>query len=324
MTAPAGRDCPESIVFDFEVVDAAGTASSFTWSNEFGYSVTETVFEDTFETDKGWQATGVSNLGKWQRGDPVGTMNGSDQANPETDSPGDAGTQCYVTENGLPGGPAGLTDVDPTAAALQPNLYSPWLDLSVYKRARAIYDLWYYDDSTLDPIQDYGEIGARTKHPNDIHRKRFQDDPTGGWITVNMDLTPLVPMATEVRLAFIPFDNSPDHVVEMGVDNVFVEGDRQVCDDLGIVNPPNGIDDTLRVNKQDGNADIVWQASPVDGSHDGAAYYELYVSGTPDVGFAVTDSSAATSAARSLGPITEYYLLSAVNAAGGSGDEPTP
>jgi len=38
----------------------------------------------------------------------------------------------------------------------------------------------------------------------------------------------------------------------------------------------------------------------------------------------VVDTAASTSSTRALGPTTEYYLVSAVNAAGTSGDEPAP
>jgi hypothetical protein len=323
ITVPADRDCPESVVLDFEVVDAAGTVASFSWASELGYAVTETVFADTFETDKGWQTAGGLGLGRWERGDPVGSSNGPDQANPEDDSVNDTGAQCYVTDNGTVGGAAAENDVDPTSDALRPKLFSPWLDLSAYKRARAMYDLWYYDDSPHDPIQDYGEMGARTPGSSDLWDMHFQDDPTAGWVPVNLDLTPLAPLASEVRLAFVPFDNSPDHIVEMGVDNVLVQGDRQICDALGVANPPNGIGDTLRVGKGEA-MDLVWQASPTDPSHDGAAYYEIYASSAPDGGFASVDTVTSTYATRPLDAIDEYYLLTAVNVVGTSGDEPGP
>ena len=100
VTAPTSVDCDGTLVFDFELVDAAGTVTHDVWNPEFGTQVTETVFEDTFDTDKGWIAEGNPGSGVMQRGDPVGTTNGAEEANPENDSPNDAGSQCYVTENG--------------------------------------------------------------------------------------------------------------------------------------------------------------------------------------------------------------------------------
>ena len=133
-----------------------------------------------------------------------------------------------------------------------------------------------------------------------------------------------VPMTSDVRLQFQAFDYDADHIVEMAVDNVLVEGDRQVCDPLGVVNPPNGVGDTVRLAKTGGEAEIAWQASLVDPSHEGAACYELWVSSIPIGGFGAVDTAAATSSTRTLDPSDEYYLVSAVNAAGTSGDEPTP
>jgi hypothetical protein len=131
-------------------------------------------------------------------------------------------------------------------------------------------------------------------------------------------------MTDNVRIHFQAHETGADNVVEMGVDNVLIEGELQVCDPLGVVNPPNGVGDTVRVNKTAGLAEIAWAASPVDGTHDGAAFYELYVSGSPDSGYGLADTAAATMTTRPLDPVSEYYLLAAVNVAGSSGDEPIP
>jgi hypothetical protein len=84
------------------------------------------------------------------------------------------------------------------------------------------------------------------------------------------------------------------------------------------------VGDTLVVDKADGAIELSWQASPVDGSHGGAAYYELFASVAPDTGYGLSDTCAGTSMTRSLVPENEYYLVSAVNSAGTSGDEPAP
>jgi hypothetical protein len=331
VTLPATPQCSEAVVFDFELTDAAGTTSYANWNPELGHVVAETVFEDDFETDKGWTADGFAGRGRWQRGDPVGTTDGGSQANPEDDSPNDAGAQCYVTENGIVGGNAAATDVDAFGSgelAQFPSLRSPEFDLSGYKRARLIYDLWLYDNSTGDPLQDHmrnlvhvnsgGTLQDQSSTPKDIN------DPTNGWVTVTRDLTHDVPMTSRIRAHFTGRDVDPDHIVEVGVDNVRVEGDLHVCDPLGVLNPPNGVGDTLRVIKNGADAEIVWTASPVDATHDGAAYYEVWVSGAPDGGFGVDDTATAAPSTRPLAGPTEFYKLSAVNAAGTSGDEPAP
>jgi len=135
----------------------------------------------------------------------------------------------------------------------------------------------------------------------------------------------VVPMTTEVRLQFWAYDDAPDHIVEMGLDNVRIEGDRQVCDPLGVANSPNGVGDSVRLAKVSGDAEISWQASTIDPTHDGAAYYKVFVSGAPDGGFAVDDTATEVRSTRSLaGMPREYYMVTAVNSAGTSGDEPAP
>jgi hypothetical protein len=327
LTATDDAICDDSLVLEFELRDAAGTLGHASWSPELGNTVTETVFEDTFATDKGWNAQGIAGRGRFQRGDPVGTLDGASPANPEDDSPNDPDSMCYVTENGAIGGAAAATDVDRDFTGLiWPSLTTPWFDLTAYKRATLTYDLWLYDNSPSAPSQDYLQVIGEPQNSTPFSRgSRFHGDATGGWVTRTEDLTRLLPFAVQNHVRFLVYDNDPDHIVEVGIDNVLVEGHRQVCDPLGIVNPPNGIGDTLLVGKAGGGAaQISWTASAVDGSHDGAAYYELYVSSAPDSGFAVTDTAAETQLTHVPAGGVEYFKVSAVNAAGTSGDEPAP
>jgi len=330
VTLPTNTGCGATTVFEFSFTDAAGTVSRASWSPESGYAVTEIVFEDDFETDQGWIVDCFFCGGIFQRGDPVGTSDGSNPVNPEDDSPNDPGTFCYVTENGLPGGDPDATDVDRRSA-----LHSPLLDLTAYKRARLIFDLWYYDSKTSPATENTGSFGPRVEG-DEYYLLEPELRTTNGWESRTLPLETRVAMTDNVRLTFEAVDQCqgtglpwccPDctsDTVEMGVDNVLVEGDLQVCDPLGVGDPPNGIGDTLRVNKSAGSAEIVWQASPVDTSHDGAAYYELFVSFAPDGGFSVGGTATVTTALRPPAPMTEFYKLVAVNPAGTSGDEPAP
>ena len=287
------------------------------------------IFQDDFETDKGWTTEGAgSGQGVWQRGDPVGTTDGSNQANPENDSPNDANSQCYVTENGPIGGNENDQDVDNLSA----ELYSPHFDLTGYKRARMTFDLWYYDNSSGDYWQDYSFYLA---YVDDTFLEYYwnywyQGASTNGWNPKSIDLTGTVPMINNIQLYLSVIDRDESHysgatdnVVETGIDNVKIEGDWQECIPHGVVNPPNGIGYTLMVGKSS-SVDIFWDASPIDGTHDGAAYYELFVSSTPYGGFTVKDTTTQLNTSRPLDENTEYYKITAVNAAGTSGDEPAP
>ena len=327
VTLPPDRGCLETSAFTFEIEDAAGTVSTAAWNLELGHAVTETVFRDTFETDKGWTAVGFEGSGKWQRGDPVGTTVGVRQANPENDSPNDPGTFCFVTENGPVGGSANANDVDSTFC---PWLHTPYFDLRPYKRARMTYDLWYFDNSSSSPTEDFGLTFTQVNDQlGDTYRYEsayyiWDYDPTGDWQPRVVDLTPGTPMIDKVFVNFYAYDTGPDSIVEMGIDNFKVVGDRQVCDALGVTMAPNGVGATLMVTKSEASADLVWTASPVDGDHNAAAYYELFVSAMPIGAFHLADTSASTQASRALAGENECYLVTAVNAAGTSGDEPEP
>jgi hypothetical protein len=250
-------------------------------------------------------------------------MDGVNQANPEDDSPFDVGNQCYVTENGLPGGNVNARDVDGGSV----RLLSPFFDLSGYRSARIEFDLWHYDNSTTTPNEDYAEqrVFVRGGGTGESHLTSFLDvDPTNGWERRSIDLTRVLPLTSETRINFFATDSGADNVVETGVDNFVVEGDREQCDAVGVVNPPNGISDTLRLGKGGTEVALSWTAPPVDGTHDGAAYYRIYVSAAPNAGFAVEDTGTETFGARPLGGPSEFHLVVAVNAAGTSGDEPSP
>jgi len=323
LTAPPSLECSDTLLLDFEFVDQAGTVSRATWGPGLGHRVTETVFEDDFETDKGWTPQGTPGAGQWQRGDPVGTMDGANPANPEDDSPFDAGARCYVTENGLPGGDANATDVDSGGSAVR--LDSPLFDLTGYRQARIHFDLWYYDSSTAVPSEDYARYrvflnngGTGSSHTNSL----FAEDPTAGWVPVTTDLTRRVPMTHDVGFNIFGFDTGSDSIVEVGLDNFRLEGDFQECDPLGVIHPPNPVGDSLRVARAAGDALLSWDPSPVDATHDVPAYYRLHSSTEPDAGFSITDTTTSTGTTRALESVTEYYLITAVNAAGTSGDEP--
>jgi len=226
VSVPAGMACGGTIVLEFVFSDGSGTTSRATWNLETGRTVTETIFEDTFATDKGWIVAGAAGKGIWQRGDPVGTLFHGDQANPENDSPNDADAQCYVTENGSPGGNPNATDVDPGAPV--PTLSSPALDLSPYKRVRYNFDLWFYHDpsSTNEDFARY-ELSIDDPHFG-FGSAVITGITTNGWTTISA--TPSVPLRPNARVVFSALDQGHNNTVEMGVDNVRVVGDKRVCD----------------------------------------------------------------------------------------------
>ncbi|RMF76240.1 MAG: hypothetical protein D6738_01825 [Acidobacteria bacterium] len=314
--------CGDTILLVVEVTDAAGTRSDLYWYPENGGTGSATVFSDDFETDKGWVGDGVPGAGLWERGDPVGTFDGGSPANPEDDSPTDAGTRCYVTENGSPGGDVNATDVDGGPH----RLYSPAFDLHGYKRATLEYALWLYDASDAsDPLEDYATVRAYTDAdgPDFVPDAAFEPLGTNGWEQRTVDLTPYVPMIGSVHVWFSVGDRDSDNVLEMGVDDVRVTGTWPDCLAPPSTDPPAGIGDTLRVSRS-ADVELSWQASPTGPGQGPADYYEVHVSVRPDSGFAVEDTATVLRSSRTAAGGSEFYRIVAVNAAGSSGDEPSP
>ncbi len=329
VSLPASTACATTPEFRLDVRDDSGELSRELWQPELGDPIEELVFEDDFETDKGWTVSGAgAGQGVWQRGVPVGTLAGSEQANPATDSPFDTGEQCFVTENGEEGGAADLTDVDATS----PELRSPAFDLSPYKRASVSYDRWYFDDSfSTDFFQDYGLVNVFVDDPTwNWNVRNYDGRPTDGWKTMTLPFHTQSPLLQSTRVYANAIDRDESHyqgatasIVEFGLDNVRVTGTRLACAATGIENPPLGIGDTLRITGKT-TLTLTWQASPTDPTHDAAAWYELHRSSAPAGGFTAQDTTTETSLAQNPEGLIEYFRITAHNASGESDDKPAP
>jgi len=91
------------------------------------------------------------------------------------------------------------------------------------------------------------------------------------------------------------------------------------------VKAPNGVGNTVMLDKVSGLPDMSWTASSTDLAHSAADYYIVYSSSTPASGFTILDSTAFTNIdpGSSPGSLT-FYKVVAANSTGTSGDEPAP
>jgi choice-of-anchor B domain-containing protein len=96
-------------------------------------------YADDFLFNFSWTAVHTASAGLWERGTPIGTSNGPNDANPYFDVFEDFGTACYQTGNG--GGMAGTDDVDNGSTTL----FSPLFDLSAFGDPRIAYERWFYN-----------------------------------------------------------------------------------------------------------------------------------------------------------------------------------
>jgi PKD repeat protein len=94
-------------------------------------------YQDDFQFDLGWTVQHGASTGWWVRGNPVGTILGPAQCNPDTDVPTDNGNSCFITGNA--GGAANTDDVDNGIVTL----ISPVMDLRGYKKPIVSYQHWF-------------------------------------------------------------------------------------------------------------------------------------------------------------------------------------
>ncbi len=164
-----------------------------------GVCLVEEIFDDDFESDKGWTVENVNLTdGAWDRGVPVG---GGDRGDPPTDADGSG--QCYLTDN-----VDGNSDVDggPTY------LISPLIDLAAGD-AEIEYCRWHYCDDNDDyfTVSVSNDDGATWTDVEAILDTPF-------WVTADFLVSDYVTPTDQMRVRFASVDNPNDSVTESGVD----------------------------------------------------------------------------------------------------------
>jgi choice-of-anchor B domain-containing protein len=136
------------------------------------FSLAAPLFYDDAEIDRGWTLGAPGDdatQGAWVRVVPIGTMNGSFQAQPSEDHTPGAGTFCFVTGNG----PTAATS---TVQGGKTTLVSPILNLSGVTDPRVVFWRWYYHNHTIG-----GPLALSQPFVTEI-----SNDGGGSWTTVNL------------------------------------------------------------------------------------------------------------------------------------------
>ncbi len=164
-----------------------------------------TVFEDNFQTDKGWTVSNTSlAAGAWTRVVPA--ANGGQGA---AIGDGDGSGMAYVTGNGVnedvDGGPTRLT--------------SPLLDLSAHPDANIMYSRWLLSiQGTTDPlvVEVSSDGGTNWTVVESV------GPSSGGWRASTFRVSDFVTPTAQVRLRFSVTDSGNDSQTEAGLDAVLV------------------------------------------------------------------------------------------------------
>lgn len=193
-------------------------AASYQTLSALGTDITlREEFEQAVPT---WTASDMAagSIGKWQVVDPIPTVVPGGLAAPDNDATSGAGTRCFITQNGTPGGAANASDVDngPTF------LTSPAFDL-VGQDAFVSFAAWFFCD-------DFNAAGA------DSLLVEVSNDDGATWVsTVNILTTSntwkahsfrvsdYVEPTSTVRVRFQTSDIGNNSITEAGIDNFQIE-----------------------------------------------------------------------------------------------------
>lgn len=217
--------CGGELLYYIEAIGSGGAivadpvcAPSRTYASRIGaYTV---VFEDDFETDKGWAVNldgdDDATKGVWVRVAPIGT--GVETERDRTPH----GTMCYLTGQHPGFGADSANNVDGGKTTLT----SPAFDLSGAHEATISYWRWYSnsrgglrDDTWVVQVSENDGASwttAETIGPNDPQRY-------GDWFRHTIHVQSLVMLTDRVRVRFIASDDNAPSLVEAALDDVVVE-----------------------------------------------------------------------------------------------------
>ncbi len=188
----------------------------------YASSVTSVVSND-FETTQGWTggvAGDTATSGVWVDVDPVGVQaTGVLDPQPEDDHSAGAGTKCWVTGQGAPGGSNGAADVD----GGRTTLLSPAFNLAAVSNPVVGYWRYYSNDSGSAPGADVFKVDVSgnngTTWVNVETVGPSSADTVGGWIYHQFRVADFVAPTSTVRVRFVAEDAGSGSIIEAAVDD---------------------------------------------------------------------------------------------------------
>jgi hypothetical protein len=224
-----GAACGSTLQYYFSASAAnGGSATSPQSAPAAFYSVLvaeglSTPFADTVETNLGWSlsSTGdTATTGQWVRADPIGTINGTIEVQPENDVTAN-GVNCFFTGQGPVGGALGAADVDGGFTTLT----SPAMDATGGDAVLSYYR-WYSNSQGGAPNADVFRV--EISNDNGASWVALETvgptgaDVNGGWVYKEFFIADFVAPTNQVRVRFVAEDIGTGSLVEAAVDEVRV------------------------------------------------------------------------------------------------------
>ncbi len=192
-------------------------APDTTYSSLAVFGTTVTLDQRFEDATPGWtvESFDLTN-GEWERVNPVGTIFGGDQAQPEDDAGGPANeTMCFITQQHTSGSPlTSNVDGGPTS------LTSPPIDLQG-SDAMISYARWLFSQ----PFSG-GDVDGLTTQVSNNGTAWVTVDTTFGtdseWQTHSFTVSGFVEPNATVQVRFVASDNPNNSLTEAGIDNFTV------------------------------------------------------------------------------------------------------
>lgn len=171
-----------------------------------------TIFHDDFETDRGWQATaGLPATGLWIRDEPVGTLSGNTQVQPEYDRSPNEGARCFFTGQHPIGSPIGSNDVDGGPLILT----SPIIEIGDHENVAIEFAAWVY---SVSGITDQLIVELSTDGGNSwVNSLTIPHSGTWTWYSLPIGSFPSL-SGTSVQARFTISDIPVDSLTEAAID----------------------------------------------------------------------------------------------------------
>jgi len=181
--------------------------------------VPEIIYTTDMETDPDWTVGDIgdnASTGIWERGDPVGTVSGTLQVQPEDDHTASPGSLCFVTGNGSMW--PDVDDVDDGKTTLKTSVF----DVSDIESATVSYWRWYAD---LGPVHnnDLFQVDISNNGGTDWVNVETLDHTINSWEEVSFKVSDKITPTDQMMMRFVARDEPDDSYCEAGIDDFMVE-----------------------------------------------------------------------------------------------------